>query len=389
MGLTAFAKGPDIPASFGGDQDRACNGVLDRLVAPPVIAHSSTVDQYRRTDLGPRAWHDRRTVSRVPNPEVAVEAIDVDVVYGSRQSQKRALDGLNLSIATGEVHAILGPNGAGKTTFIRVATTLLIPTSGTVTVNGLDVVRDAGAVRDIIGVAGQYATVDETLTGRENLILTGTLYGLDRDERQRRATDLLERFDLTDAANRQAKTYSGGMRRRLDLAASLMGNPEVLFLDEPTTGLDVRTRNALWDEVRSIAARGVTIVLTTQYLEEADALASRISIIDSGRVVVEGTPAQLKSTVGEEILILTPAHADDLSALAAAVNGDVIEGTVRTKTASGGVNALLATALETAPLAGVSTSTASLDDVFLTYTGHVAEEEAPVEPAPKRRRRSR
>ena len=318
--------------------------------------------------------------------EWAVRARDVNVVYGSRNTSKKALDGLDLSIATGEVHAILGPNGAGKTTFIRVATTLLIPTSGQVSVEGLDVVRDAGAVRDIIGVAGQYATVDESLTGRENLVLTGTLYGLPRPERQRRATDLLERFDLVDAAERPAKTYSGGMRRRLDLAASLMGDPRVLFLDEPTTGLDVRTRNALWDEVRSIAARGVTIVLTTQYLEEADALASRISIIDAGRLVVEGTPTELKATVGEEILILTPVDAHALTALADAVTGEIVEGSVRARTASGGVNALLAAAMQVAPLSGVSTTTASLDDVFLTYTGHVAEEEPAAPESPKRRR---
>ncbi len=318
--------------------------------------------------------------------EWAVRARDLNVVYGSRNTTKKALDGLDLSIANGEVHAILGPNGAGKTTFIRVATTLLIPTSGHVSVEGLDVVREAGAVRDIIGVAGQYATVDESLTGQENLILTGTLYGLPRPERQRRATDLLERFDLADAAERPAKTYSGGMRRRLDLAASLMGDPRVLFLDEPTTGLDVRTRNALWDEVRSIAARGVTIVLTTQYLEEADALASQISIIDAGRVVVEGTPSELKATVGEEILILTPIDAHALPPLAEAVTGEIVEGSVRARTASGGVNSLLAAAMEVAPLAGVSTTTASLDDVFLTYTGHVAEEEPAAPESPKRRR---
>lgn len=320
--------------------------------------------------------------------EWAVLARDLNVVYGSRNTSKKALDGLDLSIANGEVYAILGPNGAGKTTFIRVATTLLIPTSGHVFVEGLDVVREAGAVRDIIGVAGQYATVDESLTGQENLILTGTLYGLPRAERQRRATDLLERFDLADAAERPARTYSGGMRRRLDLAASLMGDPSVLFLDEPTTGLDVRTRNALWDEVRSIAARGVTIVLTTQYLEEADALASRISIIDAGRVVVEGTPTELKATVGEEILILTPVDAHALPALADAVTGEIVEGSVRARTASGSVNSLLAAAMEVTPLAGVSTTTASLDDVFLTYTGHVVEEE-PAAPEPPKRRRGR
>ncbi len=307
----------------------------------------------------------------------AVLAENVDVVYGSRSSTKRALDGLNLSIPAGQVYAILGPNGAGKTTFIRVATTLLIPTSGRVLVQGLDVVRDAGAVRDIIGVAGQYATVDESLTGRENLLLTGTLYGLSRTERAARAEELLERFDLTDAADRSTKTYSGGMRRRLDLAASLTGDPQVLFLDEPTTGLDVRTRNALWEEVRSIADRGVTVVLTTQYLEEADALASRISIIDAGKVVVEGTPAELKATVGEEILTLIPVDDHLLPTLADAVGGEIVDGTVRARTARHGLTEVLETALRVGQLSSVTTTTASLDDVFLAYTGHVAEEEPP------------
>lgn len=310
----------------------------------------------------------------------AVVARDVDVVYTGRQSTKRALDGLNLSIESGVVHAILGPNGAGKTTFIRVATTLLTPTSGHVSVHGLDVVRQAATVRTMIGVAGQYASVDESLTGRENLLLTGTLYGLSRDERTARANDLLERFDLVDAADRQAKTYSGGMRRRLDLAASLTGEPQVLFLDEPTTGLDVRTRNALWDEVRAIAQRGVTIVLTTQYLEEADALASRISIIDAGRVVAEGTPAELKATVGEEIVTLVPIDEHLLAPLAEAVNGEVVDGTVRARTARQGLTGVLQAALATGPLSSVTTTTASLDDVFLAYTGHTTEEEQP--PAP-------
>lgn len=314
----------------------------------------------------------------------AVRAENVDVVYHSRIATKRALDGLSLSIESGVVHAVLGPNGAGKTTFIRVATTLLTPTSGRVEVNGLDVTAQASAVRDIIGVAGQYATVDESLTGRENLLLTGTLYGLSRHQRRIRATDLLERFDLVDAADRPAKTYSGGMRRRLDLAASLTGDPQVLFLDEPTTGLDVRTRNALWEEVRSIAARGVTIVLTTQYLDEADALASRISIIDAGRVVVEGTPAELKATVGEEILTITPVDAHLLPALAEAVGGEIVDGTVRARTARDGVTGILHNALAIGPIEAVTTTTASLDDVFLAYTGHVAEDEQPVAPTTRR-----
>jgi len=320
----------------------------------------------------------------------AVIARDVSVIYRTKTEDKVALDHLDLAIEHGTIHAILGPNGAGKTTFIRVATTLLIPTEGSVQVQGLDVVKAASRVRDVIGVAGQYATVDEALTGEENLLLTGTLYGLTAEARRLRAADLLERFDLTDAAQRQARTYSGGMRRRLDLAASLMGDPQVLFLDEPTTGLDVRTRNALWAEVRSIAARGVTVVLTTQYLEEADALASRISIIDAGRVVAEGTPDELKSTVGEEILTVRPLHSTDLPALAAALNGEVVDGTVRVATQANGVTSLLQSALSVGPVSAVETSIASLDDVFLTYTGHAIEpdEDAdePSAPAPRSRR---
>lgn len=304
--------------------------------------------------------------------------------------QTAALDGLDLQIDTGSIHAILGPNGAGKTTFIRVATTLLIPTAGQVTVEGLDVVAAAGRVRGMIGVAGQYATVDENLTGTENLDLTGTLYGLTRQQRRSRASDLLERFDLVDAADRTAKTYSGGMRRRLDLAASLMGDPRVLFLDEPTTGLDVRTRNALWDEVRGIAGRGVTVVLTTQYLEEADALAARVSIVDRGRVVASGTPDELKATVGEEILTVVPTDEADLPALAAALHGEMLGGGVRVRTAAEGVTHLLATAAATARIATVNTSQASLDDVFLTYTGHAPEESEPTQrPARRRGRRRR
>ena len=321
--------------------------------------------------------------------ELAVQARDVRVTYG----ETKALDGLDLDIPAATIHAILGPNGAGKTTFIRVATTLLIPTSGQVTVGGLNVVRDASRVRDIIGVAGQYATVDENLTGMENLMLTGTLYGLRREECRTRATRLLESFDLADAGGRVARTYSGGMRRRLDLAASLMGEPQILFLDEPTTGLDVRTRNALWEEVRAIAARGVTVVLTTQYLEEADALASSITIIDHGRVVASGTPEELKATVGEEIVTLTPVSDDDLPRLAELAGGDVVAGAVRVGTRVAGLDTILERVVGEVPLFAVSTASASLDDVFLAYTGHVAEdapEPAEVEePSSPRRRRGR
>ena len=301
---------------------------------------------------------------------LAVRAEDLRVTFG----ETRALDGLDLQIHPGQIHAILGPNGAGKTTFIRVVTTLQTPTSGRAEVLGIDVTAHPEQVRSQIGVAGQYATVDEYLSGRENLLLTGTLYGLAPSERRARTTDLLERFELSDAADRVAKTYSGGMRRRLDLAAALMGNPRVLFLDEPTTGLDVRTRGVLWEEVRQTAARGVSIVLTTQYLEEADALADEVSIIDHGRLVAGGTPAELKAAVGEEILVLVPEDAGQLAAMCTAVGGEVYQDAIRVRTARDGVTSTLLKAAEVGRLAQVNTSTASLDDVFLAYTGHGTQE---------------
>lgn len=219
--------------------------------------------------------------------------------------QVKALDGLSLSIGRGVIFGLLGPNGAGKTTLIRVLATLLRPDSGTATVAGVDVCRDPSGVRRRIGLAGQYAAVDDYLTGRENIEMTGRLYGMSRRDAKRRATDVLDRIRLADAADRQVKTYSGGMRRRIDLAASLIGRPEVLFLDEPTTGVDPASRRDLWDLIKDLVRSGTTVLLTTQYLEEADQLADRIAVINHGRLVSEGTAEELKARTGGSVLELS------------------------------------------------------------------------------------
>jgi oleandomycin transport system ATP-binding protein len=213
-----------------------------------------------------------------------------------------AVDGIDLTIAEGTVFGLLGPNGAGKTTIVRILATLITPDEGQATVHGYDVAAQGHQVRQLIGLTGQYASVDETLSGTENLVLIARLTGASRTEARQRARELLERFRLTDAASRAVKTYSGGMRRRLDLAASLVSRPRVLFLDEPTTGLDPRSRNEMWDIVRDLVADRVTVLLTTQYLEEADQLASKIAVIDHGRVIAEGSSAELKALTGADTL---------------------------------------------------------------------------------------
>src|SRR5215213_4957508 len=294
-----------------------------------------------------------------------------------------ALDGVDFDAAHGTVLGLLGPNGAGKTTAVRVLTTLLDPDAGTARVAGLDVVGDARELRHRIGLAGQYAAVDENLTGSENLVMVGRLYGEKRPAAKARAAELLERFDLVDAADRPAKTYSGGMRRRLDLAAALVARPPVLFLDEPTTGLDPRSRLSLWETIEGLVAEGTTVLLTTQYLDEADRLADEIAVIDHGRVIAAGTPDDLKDRVGGERLEVRLAEAGAAGTAAAALRpmaaeppvceGETVKLTVRRRTGA------IVEAVRRLDEAGVGVDDLALrrptlDDVFLSLTGHVAEE---------------
>jgi ABC-2 type transport system ATP-binding protein len=304
---------------------------------------------------------------------------------GKRFGEVRALDGVDLELPAGKVLALLGPNGAGKTTMVRILATLLAPDVGRARVAGFDVVTQARAVRRLIGLSGQYAAVDAYLTGRENLRMIGRLYGLTRDAARRRAEELLERFDLVDAGGRRAGTYSGGMRRRLDVAASLVAAPPVLFLDEPTTGLDPHGRNALWQLLDELTAQGTSLLLTTQYMEEADRLADAIVVIDKGQVVATGTADQLKHQVGGDRLELHAGHGEDPRDLARALAG-LGSGPPRVDVAAGRV--LLAVADGPALLPEVATRLAasdlrvadlalrrpSLEDVFLTLTGHPGSE---------------
>ena len=319
--------------------------------------------------------------ARPHNGDAAISVRGVTKSFGD----VRALIDVDLDAPRGMVLGLLGPNGAGKTTLVRVLTTLLKPDSGTASVVGLDVVRDAAKLREEIGLAGQYAAVDENLTGLENLTMVGRLYGTGRRAAKKRGAELLERFDLVEAASRPTKTYSGGMRRRLDLAAALVNKPPVLFLDEPTTGLDPRSRLSLWDVIEELVAEGRTVLLTTQYLEEADRLANMIAVIDHGRLIAEGTPDELKSRVGGERLEVT---LDDragidpaVQALAAmsedgppTVDGLVVCVHVRQRRGS------IVEAVKRLSDAGVDVddlaiNRPTLDDVFLTLTGHAAETE--------------
>jgi oleandomycin transport system ATP-binding protein len=293
-----------------------------------------------------------------------------------------ALAGVDLAVRTGTVLGLLGPNGAGKTTTVRVLATLLQPDAGRATVGGYDVVRDAHRVRQLIGLTGQYASVDEALTGAENLLLIGRLLGVPRPEAKARARDLLARFDLQDAADRAAKTYSGGMRRRLDLAASLVGRPRMLYLDEPTAGLDPRSRLELWDLVRGLVADGVTVLLTTQYLEEADELADEIAVIDRGRVIASGAPDELKAKTGAQSLAVRPADAGDLPTVVSVVaelTGTKPEVDGQLVTAPVQDPALLPAAVRRLDDAGVvigelALRSSSLNEVFLSLTGRPAED---------------
>ncbi|MFI7588605.1 ATP-binding cassette domain-containing protein [Spongisporangium articulatum] len=304
--------------------------------------------------------------------------------YGS----VKALDGLDLEVAEGTVLGLLGPNGAGKTTTVRVLTTLLKPDSGSAEVAGVDVLRQPGRVRELIGVSGQYAAVDEYLTGRENLELVGNLYHLGRRRARERAGELLAQFRLEDAGDRPVKTYSGGMRRRLDLAGALVARPKVLFLDEPTTGLDPRSRNDMWQVIAELVADGATVLLTTQYLEEADRLADLIVVVDQGRVIARGTADELKAQVGGEVIELVVGSADQVP-VATEVLERVGRGAVTTDPhtrklsvsvegsstgAAALVEALTALGERQVDVLDVAVRRPTLDDVFLTLTGHVAEE---------------
>lgn len=291
-----------------------------------------------------------------------------------------ALDDVNLEVTKGTVTALLGPNGAGKTTLIRILTTLLFPDSGTAIVSGYDAVRDATRLRSIIGLAGQNAAVDENLTGRENLELVGRLYHISKSEAKARTNRLLTKFELTEFADRRVKTYSGGMRRRLDLAASLVGNPKILFLDEPTAGLDPRSRLALWSVIKELVEEGVTMLLTTQYLEEADHLADRMVILDHGKVIAEGTSDELKSRVGGGVLELRLGEPRELQTAVNAISG-LTNGGVQGDGDSGVITipvvdgtSILVSAIRRLDEVGIKVSgielrKPTLDEAFLSLTG--------------------
>jgi ABC-2 type transport system ATP-binding protein len=313
----------------------------------------------------------------------AIEAEGLVKVFG----RTRALDGIDLQVKAGTILGMLGPNGAGKTTTVRVLTTLLRPDLGTARVAGYDVRTEAAQVRREIGLTGQYAALDESLTGRANLIMVGQLCRLSKKQARQRAAELLDEFDLADAGDRGVKTYSGGMRRRLDLAASLVARPSILFLDEPTTGLDPRSRMVTWDAVRALTAAGTTVLLTTQHLDEADQLADLITVVDRGRVIAEGTSADLKAKVGGERVLLTVAAESDLAA-ARNVLGRIADGLPHVDPAARTVEAPVVGGARRMPeivreldAAGVllddlGIRRPSLDDVFLTLTGRAADDAA-------------
>ncbi len=311
---------------------------------------------------------------------LAIEATGLVKAFG----ETRAVNGVNLAVRRGSVYGVLGPNGAGKTTTIRMLATLLRPDAGSARVLGHDIVRDADAVRGLVSLTGQLASVDEDLTGRENLILLGRLLGLTRPAAKARAGELIDAFGLTEAGGRLVKTYSGGMRRRLDIAASIVVTPEVMFLDEPTTGLDPRSRNQVWDIVRALAGAGTTILLCTQYLDEADQLAEGIAVIDHGRVIAEGTPGQLKASVGLgslHVRLLDPAQRPEAERLLAReldavhLEPDPAALSVPCSDADRAAEAVAELARSGVRIADFSLGQPTLDEVFLALTGHPAEED--------------
>ncbi|MEV2186048.1 MULTISPECIES: ATP-binding cassette domain-containing protein [unclassified Streptomyces] len=312
------------------------------------------------------------------NDRIAVEVRGLVKHYG----ETKALDGVDLEVREGTVLGVLGPNGAGKTTLVRCLSTLVRPDAGTAVVAGCDVLREPRRLRRAIGLTGQYASVDEKLSGRENLYMIGRLLDLSRRDARRRADELLERFSLAEAAHRPALQYSGGMRRRLDLAASMIGRPAVLYLDEPTTGLDPRTRNEVWDEVRHLVAEGATVLLTTQYMEEAEQLADELTVVDRGRVIAGGAVDELKARVGGRTLVVRPAEPAHLDAVAAAVAQAGLDAApgVRVLREEGELHVPVLSDLQLTavvgllgdrgfPLAHISTELPSLDEVFLAVTG--------------------
>ena len=315
-----------------------------------------------------------------------------DLVKTYRNGEVKALNNLSLDVEEGTVLGVLGPNGAGKTTTVRILATLLKPDSGHATVAGIDVIKNPDKVREVIGLSGQYAAVDETLTGWDNLVMFGRLYHLGHQSSVDRANELLERFDLTEAARRPIKTYSGGMRRRLDLAASLIVKPKILFLDEPTTGLDPRGRQDMWGVIQELVKGGVTLLLTTQYLEEADQLADEIAVIDRGTVIARGTSDALKKQVGGERLEITVENVDVAATqeIVARISGNATHTDLRTisaPVAQGSKDLMDALrAMDEAKIhpLDIGLKRPSLDDVFLSLTGHIAEETVQ-EPVKKKR----
>jgi ABC-2 type transport system ATP-binding protein len=325
-------------------------------------------------------------VNNSPNNGSADEFAVVANGLTKRYGDVVALDGLDLSVPTGTVLGLLGPNGAGKTTAVSVLTTLIAPDAGTARVAGVDVVKDPQRVRSLIGLSGQYAAVDEHLTATENLVMIGCLYGMRRKEALKRTNDLIERFRLTDSAHRPLKTFSGGMRRRIDLAGALLADPPVLFLDEPTTGLDPRSRGELWDAIRERVDAGTTVVLTTQYLEEADQLANEIVVIDHGRAIARGTSQELKRRIGGEHLDVHLARAEDLARVETVLRGVAI-GAIRTEVEEALISVPVAKGVEAlgsvmaeltaqnVEIVDIGLRRPTLDDVFMELTGHRTQED--------------